>query len=150
MALAKIDEIESKAGRKFEWIHWSDDDAIKVFRPASESMDYLEIQAYSHGRISLQGVEKPRFSVNARCRLLRRLLQQDRIFISDRCTEFTKMLEHAQTDQKGDFVGNMHKHPFDAGTYPIYMECRYELMDESSRKPNASKILIPRLSECKW
>jgi hypothetical protein len=64
----------------------------------------------------------------------------DRLFVSSRCTYTREMLEQARRDETTEFVNDRHKHPFDALTYPIYMECRSELMDEARHRPEASQV----------
>lgn len=130
-----MDKIEEINGRKFYWMHWSDDSAMNVWRPSSASYDYMEIQAGSFGRINLQGVVKPDGSIRSRCRLLQNLLKEGRLLVSSRCVKVIAMLESCRRgDTDKEYVNNDEfKHPFDALTYPIYMETLDDLARDASR-----------------
>jgi len=131
--LEKMQEIERKWNRKFQWEHWSDDSATNVYRPNTGTYDYMEIQAASSGLILLQGVMKPVGSVAARVRIVKMLLRQRRLWISARCIKTVKMMEQLR---KGDtqleyVMRDDNKHVFDALTYPIYMTVIDELTELS-------------------
>lgn len=132
-------EIENRAGRKFEWIHWSDDTATNVHRNTGQGYDALDVQLATKGEIVLQGVSKPDGSVRNRVKILRRLLKENRIWTSSRCKAIQAMFaDCSQGTTKRDYVRqNKHKHPFDALTYPILIESGNELLDELFR-PQAS------------
>lgn len=137
--LSLMKEIEAANKRRFEWIHWSDDTAINVFRASGAGYDALEVQLATKGEVILQGVAKPEGSVRNRVKILRRLLKENRLFVSSRCKAVQEMLkECAQGTTQKEFVAwNKHKHVFDALTYPILIESGYELLDEIW-KPTAS------------
>lgn len=139
----KMDAIEARNQRKFEWIHWSDDTALNVWRPTSGTFDYLEVIRATNNRVVLQGVLKPEGSVKTRVRLLRRLLREARIFVSAKCTRVIAMLEECRKgDSEKDFVlWDEHKHTFDWLTYIIFMELLQELMEEN-RGPKAAESEI--------
>ena len=84
----------------------------------------MEIEAASGGRIELQMVVKPKYSVRARVRMLRFLLKQGRIFVAKRCVRTIAMLYNCSkgSTESTYVLENEHKHPFDSLTYPIYME----------------------------
>ena len=135
----KMDAIEKANKRTFDWVHWSDDTALNVWRPISGTFDYLEIMRATNQRVVLQGVLKPEGSVKTRVRLLRRLLREERIFVSARCVRVIAMLEECRKgDAEKEFVvWDVHKHTFDWLTYIIYMELLSELMEEN-QGPKAS------------
>jgi hypothetical protein len=138
--LDKIRAIEGRSRMTFEWSHWSDSNAIDTWRPTSGTFDYLEIAAATNGTITLQGVNKPDGSVRARIRLLRRLLNQKRIYVSACCLRVIEMIENAKagdSDKDAFDESENLKHIFDALTYPLYMECLAELQD-ANNKPAAS------------
>jgi hypothetical protein len=143
--MRKQREIEARAGRQFDWMHWADDSAINVWRPSSESFDYIEILAASHNQIRLQGVEKPSGSVKARVRWIQKLLRENRLYVSARCVKVIAMLEACRRgDTEKDYVNNDEfRHVFDALSYPIYMECRGELLDEAYSRPRSNQRKIP-------
>lgn len=147
--MGRLDDLYKK---KFEWVHWSDDSAMNVYRPNSNSYDYLDVHAHSKGKIMLQGVIKKKGSIDARVRILKMLLQENRIFVSARCKRTIEMIEKArrgapekftqggenfETPTKEPILNNQHKHIFDAITYPIFMESVEELLFTSPDKPSA-------------
>lgn len=122
--LAKMDGMERFYSRMFHWTHWSDNSA-DVWRPSGDgTTDAMEIEAATGGRIQLQMVIKPKYSVRARVRMLRFLLKQNRIFVAAKCVHTIEMLLHcARGKSETEYVlENQFKHPFDSLTYPIYME----------------------------
>lgn len=139
--LALVKAIEARAKKRFSWTHWSDDTALNVFRNSGAGLDALEVQLATKGEIILQGVTKPEGSVRNRVKILRRLLKENRIFISSRCKAVQEMLKECSqgTTQKEYVAWNKHKHVFDALTYPILIESGYELLDEVWR-PTASAV----------
>lgn len=139
--LAKMDAIEKEYGRKFEWIHYSDDTAMNVMRATTASFDYLEVLAATDGRITLTGVEKAPGSVRSRVALLRRLLRENRYFIGARCVKTRLMIEECKKgDTATEFVmQDEHKHVFDETTYPIIAESAEDLEAAASSRPNARK-----------
>lgn len=150
--MEKIAFIEKNAKRTFEWVHWSDNSSMNVFRPSSNSYDYMEIRAASQGKIELLGASKPKGSIDARVRILKLLLREERIFVSSRCVHTIAMIEKArrgppetfkhegeefELPSKEPILRDQHKHVFDALTYPIYMESIDELLHTSMDKPTA-------------
>jgi len=138
--LEKQRQLEKIYNRAFDWQHWSDDSALNVWRPSSASYDYMEVMAASHGKIRLEGVAKPMDSVQARVRLIRKLLRQKRLFVSSRCEKTIQMFEEIRKGEGKEYVmNNKHlRHVFDAMSYPIYMESVYELEEEMHR-PDATE-----------
>lgn len=122
--LRKMDGMEAFYRRMFHWTHWSDNSA-DVWRPSGDgTTDAMEIEAATRGRVQLQMVIKPKYSVRARVKMLRFLLKQNRIFIAKRCVRTIEMLYHCSKGKaENEFVlENQYKHPFDSLTYAIYME----------------------------
>lgn len=144
--LRKMEALDALGKKKYEWRHWSDTDAINVWRPSSAAFDYQIIQASSKGRIMLQGVNKPDDSVRSRVRVLRRLLVEKRIFFSARCRKTIEMVEHLRRGDGKDYVlRDEYKHLFDSLTYPLYMEMEVELLEEAMSRPSASERPSPGL-----
>lgn len=133
-------DIEAHAGRKFEWVHWSDDTALNVHRNTGAGYDALDVQLASKGEIILQGVTKPAGSVKSRVKITRRLLRENRIWVAPRCPGVQAMFRELSQGStlKGYVAENDHKHPFDAMTYPIFIESGNELLDEVYR-PQTSR-----------
>lgn len=138
--LEKMEALELLYGKKFDWVHWSDDTAINVWRPSSGTFDYLEIQIATEGRIVLNGVYKPDRSVEARVRLGRRLLRENRIYVSGKCMDVILMFENLKRGtSKTDVVQwSEHKHVWDWISYVLFMECQAEL-ELMAEKPSVSR-----------
>lgn len=142
----KMLDLEGRHKKQYDWIHWSDDTALNVPRATGQGFDALEVQlavqAVSKGTrdIDLQAVEKPSGSVRNRVKILKRLIRENRFFVSARCVRIKAMLEECkQGTKQTEFVAwNEHKHVFDAVTYPILMETGDELLAELF-KPTASQ-----------
>lgn len=124
-------------GKPLHWVNWTDTSAIEMWRPTSGTFDYLEVKMATG--INLSGVTKP--TIQARIKLLRKLIHQNRLYVSACCYHTIKMLMDAQSGDDSekdpfDERGQM-KHIFDAITYPIYMECYMEMM-EASEPPKST------------
>lgn len=139
MALAIMEEMQKTYGRRLGFKHWADDTALNTFRPTGEGYDYLEIQAATQGKITMQGVFKPKGSVDTRIQLLRRLLREKRYYVSSLCPCTIAMLENAAKGSTAqDKVTGIYKHIFDSGTYPILMESADDL-STLALKPTTSQ-----------
>lgn len=127
----KMKAIEARAGKKFDWQHWSDDSALNMFRPTGATFDYLEVQQATNGEIILSGVAQPKGSVKTRVRIIRKLLREKRLFVSSRCNAVIEMLENLEEGEtQKDYVKwGKWKHMFDALSYPIFMESADELIN---------------------
>lgn len=145
--LEKIRALEKRYGRKFGWTHYSDETAINVFRPSSNSFDYLEIQIATDNEINLEGVPKPANSVQARVRLVRRLLRERRLYVANQCYDVILMFQQLkQGSKQSEYVmWNEHKHVFDWISYVLFMECAAELEEIASR-PSSSQAQVSDLS----
>lgn len=141
--LMKMDDIETVAGRKFEWRHLADESATTVWRPTSASYDYIEIQKGTHNRITLEGVNKPEGSIAVRVRLLRKLIREGRFFVAFRCEKIIDMLENISKGKTDLVPSNKWKHPFDALTYPLLTESIEELDLDVAVPQARSSLFIP-------
>lgn len=139
--LDKMNAVERVTKKKYDWVHWSDDSALNVFRPTGGTFDYLEVRQATNDRVNLQGVQKPDGSVKTRVRLLRRLLRENRIFVLAHCVNVIAMLEECKKgdSEKEYVVWDVHKHTFDWVTYIIFQELLTELMEEN-RNPSESQV----------
>jgi hypothetical protein len=135
--MEKLSDLEAKEKKTFELVNWADDNALNVFRPNNGTYDYMEILAASNQRILLEGVEKPAGSVQTRIRYIRRLLAEERLFVSWRCKEVIAMLENIKRGttkvQPISRYGD-HIHIFDALSYILLMELASEFMDQQMPK----------------
>lgn len=123
--LEKMDAINRDYGRQFIHQHWSDSSSIDVWKSSGEGgSQAMEVEAASGGRIILEPVIKPKYSVKARVRLLRFLIRKQRLFVAFRCQRTIEMFWHlTRGTTKDEYVlSNRYKHPFDSLSYPIYMD----------------------------
>lgn len=114
------------------WRHWSDSSSMRDRMSLSGSEAQL-IHNLTGGRINLFGVPKGSGSVDDRKDMLRRLLFENKIAVSSRCTGVINMLKHLPpktstkirdgekevTVMEGVDTRSIHKHPFDATTYML-------------------------------
>lgn len=143
MALEIMNELAVTYARKLGFRHWADSSALNTFRPTGEGFDYLTILAATDGKIHMEGVNKPRNSVQTRIRLFRRLLREKRLYVSSRCPRFIAMLEGASKGTRADEqVTSVHKHIFDGGSYPVLMESASELEEIAFKPTMANRELI--------
>src|SRR5262249_46668781 len=121
---------------------WSDSDAIINYNALADSYPYLLVMSATNERIVLKGVPKAHHSVKERVRLIKQLLNQDRLFVSAHCVNTIEMFRNLKKgkDDKNyvEQDKNKHKHPFDSLSYPLLMECAEEIR-YNSYTPNTVK-----------
>lgn len=129
----KMDWWEERMGRKFLWTHWSDRSVFDMKDPRESKYYHQIIHEASDGRIILQAADRSPHSVRRRIALFRKLLFENRFFVSrDKCPmiiEMCRSLRKGTTDAQAIQKGSKHKHVFDALMYCIASEC-YEEMQE--------------------
>lgn len=146
--LEKMREIEQTAGRKFVFKHWSDEDAVKTWRPNTGSFDYQTVYAASAGEITLQGVAKPPHSRQARVRLFKVMFKSNRMHVSSRCVHSIATFENLRKT-KTEYLAGDDKwiHTFSADSYPVFAESQEELSQENfiptatQHEPSESAII---------
>lgn len=124
------------------WRHWSDNSAMR-FRAASDSYDELIVRDASDGKVVLHGVRKGKNSVKDRVSVLRKLLFQNRFFVSARCKHVIRMIEKLPPGKtNGEEVdgSSPHKHVFDALTYLLVNEAPMELVRKS--QPTTARVIV--------
>ena len=124
----KITSHEAVAGHTFDLESaWSDSSSLTKYIAAADTFQHLQVMAYSEGRIELKGVEKAKFSVSARVQLLKKMLADNRIFVSAHCKSVLRMLREIKRS-KDEVLDQQDpdKHIFDALTYPLLKECAEE------------------------
>jgi len=132
----KMEFWEQVIGRpgKTIWRPWSDRSAFDMKVPFSDRYWHQHIFQASGGKISLMAAERGKGSVKARIDLFRKLLYEDRIFFSKRfcqnCIQMCKSIKRDRNFEEKIQKGSIHKHAFDAVTYPIASE----LFDELNRE----------------
>lgn len=146
--LEKMDFWESLLGEKILWTHWSDRSAFDYRESVSGVYQHQEVYLASAGRISLHAVEKADGTVRQRIDLTRRLLFQDRLFISrDYCPETVKSLQALETGKNTQPVNrsSRYKHAWDAMTYAISSLCFDEMSADVRKEMRRNKTSSPDL-----
>lgn len=125
------------------WRHWSDDSAFN-FQATISGTQQLQVARISDHRILLQGISKPRGSVRKRIDLFRRLLFENRIFISSQLVFLIKMLRSLKKGKtEAKFINRWDplKHSLDSTSYLLAGE---EPLDLSTRnEPHVEKAHQP-------
>lgn len=119
---------------KILWRHWSDSSALD-YRAAAGAPEEKIVARISDGRILLRGIAKPRGSVLKRIEMVRRLLFENRLFVSAQLTHTIDMLhglKKPKTRTEMIVYNDPLKHSFDSFSYLLSGE---EPMDLNSR-PN--------------
>lgn len=125
MCADKMMKIEEHYDKSFEWVHWSDDTALNVWRAAkSDGYDAAIVERITEGWIKLQATDKPDQSVSTGIRMMRRALFERRFFIGNNCPKVQEMLMEISEGKVKTVDDSEFKHPFDAVRYVIYMEAR--------------------------
>lgn len=133
--------VKDRYGRdKIRWLHRSDTSALK-FRSAADMTEILVVQQVSGGRILLRGVPKGR--VRERISLAKRLLFDNRIFVSAQCKHHIEMFRYLRKGKaKTDIIEHKspYKHVFDALTYALLEEVPEDIMRRE--EPSTSLNLV--------
>lgn len=110
---------------------WSDSSAFNQFRAALGGFDHAVVNIASEGKINLQAAPKSKGSIFKRVDLLRRLLFQNRLFVSARCVHTIQMLGSLKKGKnKMDPVEDSPMtHVFDSLTYYLASELISELAE---------------------
>lgn len=115
---------------KVAWRNWSDRSAFDVRIPFSDRLWHQAIFEASGGRIVLMAAERGRGSVNARVDLWRKLLFDERAFISrSRCPHIIDMCKSIRRGTGTNIIAkaSRQKHIFDGLTYAVGSELYDEL-----------------------
>lgn len=123
--------------------HWSDTSAFNTFRAALGGFDHTVVAMASDGKFMLAGAPKSRGSVFKRVDLVRRLLFQNRLFVSARCPETIKMLgslKAGKTKMEPVDRSTGSIHVFDSLSYPLSSELVGELADTWNGFSNIGRI----------
>lgn len=129
----KMNFWEEHIGSKVLWRHWSDTSSFTSYNNIADRSEQVEVFNSSNGRIQLTAAPKGRGSVEARKKLLRKLLHQDRIVFSrhkaPKTIEAIKGIPNTRLgviEKRSPF-----KHCYDALTYPIAAESYAELEEQA-------------------
>jgi PBSX family phage terminase large subunit len=124
------------SARKVKWTHYSDRSAFDMKDPVSNRFHHQIVWDASPedtpgGKIQLIAAARGKNSVQQRIDLFRRLLWENRYFANKNycptTIEAIKSIKKGKTTLSPIERGSVHKHPFDALTYPIASECVDEL-----------------------
>jgi len=147
--LGKMRALEERYAKTFDWVHYSDDTALTRWRPSAATYDYLEILAVTDDAINLTGVSKPAGTLKKRVQLIRKLLRQQRLFVSSSCVEVIAMFEQCRQGAKDDdyVEWGPHKHVFDWISYILIAELPNEIEAEHKRpkaveEPEAALVTV--------
>lgn len=122
------------------WRHWSDASAFN-FRAAANSHEELIVRQVSNGRIALAGVLKLAGSVSQGVSLVRKLLFEERLFVSDSCHYTKKMLRLLRKGKHQAVNPFMEeRHVFDALRYLLSQEAPQDV--ESRILPSVAPRLV--------
>lgn len=137
--------------------HWSDSSSMNK-RMALSGSEAKLVYDLSGGTISLCGVTKGRDSVEQRKNMLRRLLYENKIAVSSRCTGIISMLKHLPPKKskvlRDDLSGkdvfvqagvdgdSRWKHPFDALTYSLAQCFPMHLTDGAGPQEEARSLTM--------
>ena len=127
--LLKMDFWEEYLGKKLHWTHYSDRSSFDYRDSMSERRQHVEVALVSKNRIRLVAVDKFAGSVRQRVDIMRKLLFQDRVFISKlKCPSLNASLQSLRPGKNTPIEKQSeHRHVFDAATYPLQALCVEEI-----------------------
>lgn len=139
-----------KTGKMVQWRHWSDSNVFDLRVPFSDRYWHQHIFEASGGRIALMAAQKGRGSVAQRVDLFRKMLWEERVFLSrsrcPHCIEMIKSIRRGKTAVAAIELGSIWKHAFDALTYWIASEAWDEInqavIARLARRPGGESRLV--------
>lgn len=125
-----------------KWKFWSDSSSLRYLAIANGSIASA-IYQQTEGKIALRGVRKGSGSVKQRIEMLRRILNEERIFISISCKHTIEMLEFIKSGEGSELIEeeSPYKHVFDALTYMLGYEEPKFMHDFGDDKPTVSGLV---------
>jgi LAGLIDADG-like domain/Terminase large subunit, T4likevirus-type, N-terminal len=129
-ALGKIAYWEEYLGREVFWRNWSDRSAFDMRGGVGNVLHHQLVRQISQGKIILQSVDRSPGSMKQRVELVKRLLFENRIYISkSRCPFLIDSFQGLPPGKAGRPINiNSHfKHIFDAFSYAVVSESFDEL-----------------------
>lgn len=142
---------EKLVGRKLLWHDWSDNSSFGKYSMIADSYEHASVFKMSGGVFRLRAAIKGQGSVTQRVDLMRRLLFEDRIYVSAaKCPKTIEMFDSLKKGKRAIIDrSSEHKHIFDAITYYIAMECWNEMALGGVVNPNVQSkkpgLLVTRL-----
>jgi len=135
---------ETHGRDKIKWSHRADL-SVERFRSGAKATDALIIYRASGGRISVRGVPKLPHSVAARISLVKRLLFDQRLFISAQCMDTIDMLRNLRKGRaKTELIKDRspQKHIFDALTYALLEEIPEDIQRRQAPEVKATMVSV--------
>lgn len=122
---------QSQCSGKIWFRHISDRSAFDKYNNIGDNYEYQEVLAESGGQIELErGPVKKKGSVQESVNLIKKLLFQDRLFVSSKCHGTIEMFKNIKAAKhKAMDEHSKHKHVYDAIRYAICLVCFNELED---------------------
>lgn len=122
---------------------WSDSSSFKYSSVANSSQALVAHNA-SKGRVSLNSVAKGAGSVASRIELTRRLLFENRLYISAKCPNLIETLSRLATTKKTGTLRTSTRllHAFDALSYALISEVPMELMKQAEKNETRNDKII--------
>lgn len=140
----KMDFWETFISGQTKWNHWSDRSAFDMRDPQHNRLHHQTVFLASDGRIELQAAARGRDSVRQRVDLVRKLLFQNRLFVSsDKCPmalEMFKSIRKGKTTSAIIEKGSRMKHIFDAISYVLVSECASEIQENIYHSVRAERV----------
>lgn len=128
---ARMDWWEDLCGKRFKWVCWSDRMVMDLQEPMQGKFYHEVIREVSQGRLICKAAARGPGSVIQRVDLTRRLLYEERIFISrPYCPKLITMFKAIPGDKNRPDqppTGHKMKHILDAATYGLASECYEEM-----------------------
>lgn len=144
-------EAYCKAELKLEnilWRFWSDPSSMQ-YKSSAGSTEARIIEVYSKGRIQLTPVVKGEGSVKARLNLLRRMLFEERVFISAKAVRTIDMLRSLKKGKSQTHIidrTSKWKHSFDSLTYMLSGAMPDEIAGmDISTAPRENSVVVANL-----
>jgi hypothetical protein len=128
------------------WRFWSDPSSMR-YKSAPGSTEANLISVYSKGRIEMTPVTKGEGSVKVRLDMIRRMLFEERVFISARCVKTVDMFRSLKKPKSRNQVidrTSKYKHSFDSLTYMLSGAMPEEIsgMDVSTQNETAGSMAV--------
>lgn len=130
-----------------EWRHWSDSSAFETFRAGGGALgnyDHNIIAVASGGEIMLTAAPKGKGSIFKRIDIVRRLLFQNRLYVSARCVKTIEMLGGICKGKSNvePVEDSPLRHIFDSLSYALSAECFWEINEEWSPRVATANSLV--------
>jgi len=122
------------------WTHWADSQAITSYRAGADNYDANLVYQFSEGRIAFNAAPKFPGSIQARIRLVKNLLFEQRLFISAKCIHTIQMFKSLKAGKGAKAIApSKHRHVFDSLSYLVGSEEPWGLLEDVEGAARANK-----------